>query len=132
MIHAITITENGDKMDTSQNQEATQTDDKMKYSQKLSYEMYKNMTNMMVIHLRQHESEEIKKNQLIQWYLEEIEKDLETEEDLIEKKATIEKVIKRLTKVDQVLIQLGEGLKDDEENTEDDPILVVHPNYIID
>ncbi|CAD5113181.1 DgyrCDS2369 [Dimorphilus gyrociliatus] len=124
--------ENGEKMETSIPEETQQTEDKLKQSQKLSYEMYKNITNMMVIYLRQHETEEIKRSQLIEWYLEEIEKDLESEEDLIEKKTMVEKVIKRLTKVDQVLIQLGEGLKDDEDNSDDDPILVVHPNYIID
>nr|XP_039262507.1 DNA replication licensing factor MCM6-like [Styela clava] len=116
-----------------------------KVQSKISFEDYKRMSNMLVLHMRQKEeaAEEesgegdggaLKKSTLINWYLEQIAEDLESEEDLIEKKTVLEKVINRLVNRDHVLIELGQtGLKDGEsaESHEKDPILVVHPNYVI-
>lgn len=42
------------------------------------------------------EEEELKKSAVVNWYLKEIEADIESEEDLINKKGLIEKVIHRL------------------------------------
>ena len=40
----------------------------------------------------------LKKSELINWYLKEIESEIESEEELINKKKIIEKVIHRLTR----------------------------------
>lgn len=105
------------------------------------------MSNLLILHMRDQEikalmegaegsDEGIKKSQLISWYLEQIAEEIETEEECIERKSLVEKVIERLVTHDQVLIPLRtvDHLKekgDAEETEEDDPVLVVHPNYII-
>jgi len=80
------------------------------------------------------ESGAMKKSELINWYLNEISGDIESEAELIEKKVLVEKVLDRLIYNDQVIIPLTKsGLKGSRDATEDeeDPLLVVHPNYII-
>lgn len=42
------------------------------------------------------EEEELKKNAVVNWYLKEIESEIDSEEELINKKGLIEKVIHRL------------------------------------
>lgn len=42
------------------------------------------------------EEEELKKNSVVNWYLKEIESEIDSEEELINKKGLIEKVIHRL------------------------------------
>lgn len=111
----------------------------------LTFEEYKNVSNMMILHLREQEmkcivqgtdTEGIKKSELVQWYLEQIEEMLESEDDLIERKILVERLIDRLITHDQVLIPLrtselkqkkGEDFTADEE----DPFLMVHPNYVV-
>ncbi|CAG5124538.1 unnamed protein product [Candidula unifasciata] len=111
---------------------------------RLSYEDYKHMANLIVLHMRKQEEEAgedesgLRKSEVIGWYLTEIQDELHSEEQLIEKRTVVEKVIDRLVHHDHVLIQLTQtGLKprsgqEDDMHKEADPILVVHPNYIID
>ncbi|KAK7488184.1 hypothetical protein BaRGS_00020626 [Batillaria attramentaria] len=113
---------------------------------KLSYEEYRQMGNLLVLHMRKQEEENgeegdagLRKSDLIAWYLKEMESEIESEQELLEKKTIIEKVIDRLIHTDNVLIELKQtGLKarskhDEESLTrEEDPILVVHPNFVVD
>lgn len=69
----------------------------------LTFEEYKTLSNMIVVYMRKEETnlgednyEGIKKSHIIGWYLRLIEDQLESEDDLIEKKEMIEKVIDRL------------------------------------
>jgi DNA replication licensing factor MCM6 len=100
---------------------------------------------MLILYLREEEAkcvaqgsdtEGIKKSALVEWYLEQIQDMLETEEDLIERKLLVERLVDRLITHDQVLIPLRTGdLKhkgDQEMADEDDPLLMVHPNYVVD
>jgi len=124
---------------------------------KLSFEEYKAIANLLVLHLRREEEKEegldvidpesstgTRKSDLVGWYLGEIQEEIESEEELVEKKVMVEKIIDRLVNQDQVLIELSKtGLSEkkrkqveegaDEEGTEDakDPYLVVHPNYYV-
>ncbi|KAH9498202.1 MCM DNA helicase complex subunit mcm6 [Bulinus truncatus] len=110
---------------------------------RLSYEDYKHMANLLVLHMRKQEEEVdedetgLRKSDVIGWYLTEIQDEIQSEEELNEKRLTVEKVIDRLIHHDHVLIQLTQtGLKprggqDGDLVKEDDPILVVHPNYTI-
>ncbi|RXG70679.1 DNA replication licensing factor MCM6 [Armadillidium vulgare] len=114
---------------------------------KLSYEDYRNMSNLLIMHLHKEEmslelsgeepiegSRALRRSALINWYLNEISADIESEAELIEKKLLVEKVLERLTYHDQVIIPLTKsGLKGSREEKEDeeDPLLVVHPNYIL-
>lgn len=117
----------------------------------LSFEEYKNLSNMLVLHMRQEEQrlEEqrldadedtdrgIRRNDLIQWYLEQIGDDIESEENCLERKTLIEKVIDRLVSHDNVIIPLRtitlskEKQKQSEIDDDQNPLLVVHPNYVI-
>ncbi|RWS31530.1 zygotic DNA replication licensing factor mcm6-B-like protein [Leptotrombidium deliense] len=117
----------------------TVTDSQGAKSLKLSYDKYKAMANIMVIHLRREEreladseSEGITRSKLIEWYLEQCADAIETEAELINRKILCDKVIDRLISVDQILIPLkaSQAMETDEEDG--DPILVVHPNYIPD
>ncbi|KAL3249855.1 hypothetical protein MRX96_055790 [Rhipicephalus microplus] len=114
----------------------------------LSYEDYKKTANLLVLHLLREEarmeaaekegaaSEDeggVRRMDLINWYLKEIESEIETEEELIQRKTIVEKVIERLVNRDHILIALSKsGLKGAEADSEDDenPILVVHPNFV--
>ncbi|XP_065606364.1 DNA replication licensing factor MCM6 [Cyrtonyx montezumae] len=109
-----------------------------KASLRLGFSEYRRISNLLVLHLRKAEEEEddssLKKSELINWYLKEIESEIESEEELINKKRIIEKVIHRLTHYDHILIELTQsGLRGskEEESFDEDPYLVVNPNYIL-
>ncbi|XP_033838507.1 DNA replication licensing factor MCM6 [Periophthalmus magnuspinnatus] len=109
----------------------------LKPSLRLSFAEYRRISNLLVLHLRKaeevEEEEELKKSAVVNWYLKEIEADIESEEDLINKKALVEKVIHRLVHYDHILIELSQaGLKGSESaSTEEEAVLVVNPNYIL-
>lgn len=101
----------------------------------VTFDEYKNLTNLLIIHMRRVEEGEeevgIRRSELVNWYLENIQDQIESEEELLEKKAIIEKVIERLVYHDQVIIPLTKtGLSGREE--EEDPILVAHNDYVVD
>lgn len=108
-----------------------------KASLRLSFAEYKRISNLLVLHLRRaedaEEEEELKKTAVVNWYLKEIESEIDSEEELINKKGLIEKVIHRLVHYDHILIELSQaGLKGSEsESSEGDVVLVVNPNYIL-
>ncbi|XP_011167752.1 DNA replication licensing factor Mcm6 [Solenopsis invicta] len=110
----------------------------------MSFEEYKNLSNMLVLYMRGEESRTeseddakggIRKSELIAWYLDQIQDQLDSEEELLDRKNFIEKIIDRLTYHDQIIIPLTTtSLKsrDKEGEEEEDPLLVVHPNYVMD
>nr|XP_056717449.1 DNA replication licensing factor MCM6 [Euleptes europaea] len=109
-----------------------------KVSLRLSFPEYRRISNLIVLHLRKAEEEDddsaLRRSELINWYLKEIESEIDSEEELINKKNIIEKVIHRLTHYDHILIELTQiGLKDSEEgeSCDEDPYLVVNPNYLL-
>lgn len=53
---------------------------------------------MTFILFAEEDDSSLKKSELINWYLKEIESEIESEEELINKKKIIEKVIHRLTR----------------------------------
>uniref|UniRef100_A0A670ZB05 DNA replication licensing factor MCM6 n=1 Tax=Pseudonaja textilis TaxID=8673 RepID=A0A670ZB05_PSETE len=109
-----------------------------KASLRLSFSEYQRISNLIVMHLRRSEEENddaaLKKSELINWYLKEIESEIDSEEELVNKKKVIERVIHRLTHYDHILIELTHsGLKDSVEvqSFDEDPFLVVNPNYLM-
>lgn len=108
-----------------------------KPSLRLSFAEYKRISNLLVLHLRRaedaEEEEDLKKSAVVNWYLKEIESEIDSEEELINRKGLIEKVIHRLVHYDHILIQLSQaGLKGSESaSTEEESVLVVNPNYIL-
>ena len=97
---------------------------------------YKKMSFLLIDHIRAKEDEQemsgsektdatSTKGDLINWYLEEISGEIEGEEELLEQKLIVEKVVDRLIYQDQVIVPLNNpGAKGEE-----DPFLVIHPNY---
>jgi len=161
--------------------EAGEANEKQKQpSVKLSYDEYKRISNMLVYYIRKKEDEidsaptemdseqigGVHQSEVVAWYLEEVESQIENEKQLDEQTVLVEKIINRLINYDNVIIKLDKvGLKpktkrlgakeaveaaikkvqqegEDEatsatataaaEEEESDPILVVHPNYVVD
>ncbi|XP_036401353.1 DNA replication licensing factor MCM6 [Megalops cyprinoides] len=112
-----------------------------KPSLRLSFAEYRRISNLIVLHLRRAEEDDdesgLKKSAVINWYLKEIESEIDSEEELINKKTIIEKVIHRLVHYDHILIELTQtGLKGSSEATEpesqeEEVVLVVNPNYAL-
>ncbi|XP_044159199.1 DNA replication licensing factor MCM6 [Bufo gargarizans] len=109
-----------------------------KPSLRLSFTEYKRISNLLVLQLRKMEDEDEstqKKSELINWYLKEIESEIDSEEELVNRKQIIEKVIHRLVHYDQILIELSQTslrVSGEEDAAKDeDPFLVVNPNYIL-
>ncbi|KAI5698898.1 hypothetical protein M8J75_013558 [Diaphorina citri] len=131
-----------DAMDTNETAPSSDTADPnsatgTKKKHKLSFDEYKSLTNMLVAYMRAEEekvtSEGLHKSEVVAWYLEQIGDQIENEEELLERKTVVEKVIERLIYHDQVILTLTSEArrKQSQESTEDDdPLLVVHPNYI--
>ncbi|KAG7279993.1 hypothetical protein CRUP_034115 [Coryphaenoides rupestris] len=132
--------DSGEAMDT----EATPVRHKISATKpvlKMSFAEYRRISNLIVLHMHKMEDMEeegsLKKSELVNWYLKELESEIETEEDLILKKTLFEKVLQRLIHYDHVVIELTQtGLKKSGDGeapvTEEDPVLVVNPNYILD
>ncbi|KAI6787422.1 hypothetical protein KC332_g18559 [Hortaea werneckii] len=77
----------------------------------------------------------VEEEDLLVWYLEQIEEDLTSQEDVEGQKGLAKKVLRRMVK-DNVLMQIrGEGLADEEGEglqQSDRVMYVVHPNCPID
>ncbi|XP_031666308.1 zygotic DNA replication licensing factor mcm6-B isoform X2 [Oncorhynchus kisutch] len=104
-------------------------------SLRLTFPEYRRISNLLVLHLRRaeeaEEEEELKKSAVINWYLKEMESEIDSEEELINRKSLIEKVLHRLVHYDHILIELSQGgLKGSETETQEE-VLVVNPNYTL-
>lgn len=103
---------------------------------RVTYEEYRTIANLLIFHLRQVEESSTeeeggtRRGDLVNWYLHEMEGEIDSVEELAERKVLVEKVIDRLVQHDHVLLPLV-TLEEAPEGTTEDPYLVVHPNYII-
>merc|ERR1711973_142363 len=130
----------GDENIASPDPTMTASQQTTKKSLKLSYEEYKAMAIMIVHYLKKKESEDkdkdITKKDVVAWYIEEVTNDIESQDEIVEKKQILEKVLDKLAYEDNVLVPLNsKGLKtaaDGDADTTDNPILIVHPNYVED
>lgn len=118
-----------------------ESDQKPKSKLRLSFEDYRSMARSVAGYLRAEEErageEEtgIRRSDVVNWYLNTIEKDIDTEEELAEKKVILDKVLDRLISSDNVILALkewGTSQEDYAPSEEDDPFLVVHPNVVVD
>uniref|UniRef100_A0A8D3CHK9 DNA replication licensing factor MCM6 n=1 Tax=Scophthalmus maximus TaxID=52904 RepID=A0A8D3CHK9_SCOMX len=118
-------------------EEEQQEEGTAKPSLRLSFPEYRRISNLLVLHLRRaeeaEEEEELKKSAVVNWYLKEIESEIDSEEELVNKKGLIEKVLHRLVHYDHILIELSQaGLKGSESSSsEEEGVLVVNPNYTL-
>jgi DNA replication licensing factor MCM6 len=129
------VEETVDAMETED--ETTETTETTKKNLRLSYEQYKKMSFLLIDHIKNKEEEQEvgagdekadttpTRSDVVNWYLNEISGDIESEEELVEQKLIVEKVVDRLIYQDQVIVPLNHK----GEKGEDDPYLVIHPNY---
>ena len=106
-----------------------------KKSLRVSFEEYKQMATLIVHHLRKNETEDLRKKDLVGWYIGEmIGEGVDSQEEVVERKQIVEKVLDRLAYQDNVLVPLSKtGLKagaTEDASGDDNPILIVHPNYV--
>ncbi|CAB1317294.1 unnamed protein product [Coregonus sp. 'balchen'] len=110
-------------------------DSSSKPSLRLTFPEYRRISNLLVLHLRRaeeaEEEEELKKTAVINWYLKEMESEIDSEEELINKKSLIEKVLHRLVHYDHILIELSQGGLKGSETEAQEEVLVVNPNYTL-
>ena len=101
----------------------------------ITYDKYQMIKSLIVLKLSEIERETgegVKRPEIVQWYLEQRENDIDTEAQLIEEQTLVEKVITKLVKERQLLELIGQGLQSSssqEESQAADPILYVHPDY---
>ena len=121
-------------------EEETEPTESTKKSLKLTYDKYKKMSFMLIDFIRKKEEmtegeaagdgdNTPKRSDVINWFLEEQIDDITSQEEMVEQKQIVEKVVDRLIYQDQVLVALANTNKGGEEF---DPFLVVHPNYVQD
>lgn len=101
---------------------------------KITYEKYAKILNFIVQRIREDEvqqGEGVEQEDLIIWYLEQIEAELDTQEDLTRERDLCSKVIKRMVR-EGMLLRITSSLEEEESNQpsgEDDKVLyVLHPN----
>lgn len=68
----------------------------------------------------------MKKSEVIAWYLDQVQDQIDSEPELLDRKFLIEKIISRLVYHDGVLIELKE-----EDTNAEDPFIDVHHDYVV-
>ncbi|KAF9881620.1 DNA replication licensing factor mcm6 [Colletotrichum karsti] len=106
--------------------------------QTITYEKYVSMVNLFLQRVTEGESENgegIEAEELVLWYLEQKEEELQGEEDYHREKALAHMVLKKMVKTNFLMAVRGEGLLDDEGNAGEGAsadaakiVYVLHPN----
>ncbi|KAJ1969178.1 MCM DNA helicase complex subunit mcm6 [Dispira parvispora] len=105
------------------------------------FDRIRSMVTTKLKSLEDHDQEGMRRSQLIEWYLEQREENIETEEQFYQEQKLIKTVLTYLVKVENVLLAIRQdqwlsgaadttatqGMVSSGEG--DDPILMVHPNY---
>ena len=126
--------------DAMETDEAPEPTEGTKKPMKLTYEKYKKMSFLLIDYIKNKEESvedsaggdsdnTPKRSDVVNWYLEELSNEIESQEELVEHRQIVEEVVDRLIYQDQVIVPLTNTTKGGEES---DPFLVVHPNYIQD
>jgi DNA replication licensing factor MCM6 len=95
---------------------------------KITYQEYQRIGHMLTKHLADKEDagEEVKEEDLIAWYMEQVEEDIETEAQLVEQQHLVQLIINRMIDKDRVILVYA--VSDDVLRPEG-RVLVKHPNY---
>ncbi|KAK5165535.1 MCM DNA helicase complex subunit mcm6 [Saxophila tyrrhenica] len=103
----------------------------------IKYDDYVKIHNMLLQRVNDDQGaaeDGVEENDLLVWYLEQKEDELESQEDMEAQRGLAKKVLKRMVK-DNVLLQIrGEGLVDDaneEQEQEERVMYIVHPNCAV-
>lgn len=97
---------------------------------KLTFSEYQRIGRMLAMHLdqMQREDEQVTEEDLIAWYMEQVEEELKTEAQMLEHQYLVQLIINRLITRDRVIVVYKES--DDKEKPEL-RVLVKHPNFHI-
>ncbi|CRG84386.1 DNA replication licensing factor MCM6 [Talaromyces islandicus] len=101
---------------------------------KITYDKYMKILNLFVRRLNEDEATDgqgVEQHELVTWYLERIESELNSQDDLDRERDLAYKVLKRMTKDNIIMPIRGQGLTNDEDQPEDSAqtvIYVLHPN----
>lgn len=124
----------GDSPMRDQGEEAQSAEKPERQKTKITYEKYARILNYVVQRIREDEvnqGEGVEQEDLIIWYLEQIEAELDTQEDLARERDLCSKVIKRMVR-EGMLLRITSSLEDEastQQGGEGDKILyVLHPN----
>ena len=105
-------------METDVAPERTET---IKKAMKLTYEKYKKMSFLLIDYIKNREEtveasesgdsdSTPKRSDVVNWYLEELSGEIESQEELVEHRQIVEKVVDRLIYQDQVIVPLTKVL----------------------
>lgn len=96
---------------------------------KITFADYNRIGHMLARHLQRQEDDGnlVSEKDLISWYMEQKEEDLETEAQLFEQQALVQLVINRLVDKDRVLLVYRAS--EDPTNHPEQRVLVKHPNF---
>lgn len=104
---------------------------------KITYDKYMSILNLLVQRVNDDQTaaeDGVEEEELLVWYLEQKEAELETQEDLENERKLAKKVLRRMVK-DNILMQIrGEGLADEQGQglqTEGRVMYVMHPNCAV-
>ncbi|ODH49808.1 hypothetical protein GX48_04036 [Paracoccidioides brasiliensis] len=104
---------------------------------KITYDKYMRILNILVRRVNDDEAnagEGVEQEDLIVWYLEQIESELNSEEEMEAERALAVKVLKRMVKDNILMVIRGEGLveSDDQQRQDEQRVVyVLHPNCAI-
>ena len=100
---------------------------------KITYDRYHTIVKMLVQRIARDEDAEgqgVEENDLVLWYLEQIEEQLDSTEQMEKEQSLCRKVLKRMLKQNMLMMVRGEGLPDEESRGLGDErrVFVLHPN----
>lgn len=101
---------------------------------KITYDKYISILNMIIKRLKEEErqdAEGMEEEHLVQWYLEQKENEILTEDALIAENSLVRKVLKKLVKDHYIMELYGESTENESEKTTR-KVYVIHPNAEID
>ena len=103
---------------------------------KITYDKYYAIVRQLVSRIsadEEGEGEGVEENDLVLWYLEQVEETLDSTAQMEAEQALVRKVLKRMAKENVVMVVRGEGLADEDgEGLEEErTVYVLHPNVAV-
>ncbi|KAH8681779.1 MCM2/3/5 family-domain-containing protein [Xylariales sp. PMI_506] len=133
--------EGDEAMGNAQNSSSDAPDDTQKKKTAITYDKYIAMVNMFVSRINEDESGEgegVEAEDLLQWYLEQKEEELDGEEDYHRELALAKMVLKKMVKDNILMAVRGQGLASADDEAEDGQssasqkiVYVLHPNCAV-
>merc|ERR1711920_324201 len=95
---------------------------------KITYADYERIGKMLAMHLAQKEDagQEVREDELIAFYMEQVEEDIQTEARLFEQQHLVQLIINRLIDKDRVIVVQRQS---DDPMRPENRVLVKHPNF---